>query len=66
MSDDRREEALDEVLDEIDPSRRGFLKRIAVGAAFATPVVSSFSMRGLNLNVAGAQGSNVSPGGLYR
>lgn len=54
------EDPLDEVLEQVDSSRRSFLKRMAVGAAFATPVVSSFSMSSLSLNVAGAQGSNTS------
>lgn len=56
------EESFDDALDQVEPGRRSFLKRLAIGAAFATPVVSSFSMKGLSLNVAAAQGSNVSPG----
>ena len=28
--------------------RRAFLKKLAIGTAFATPVVSSFSMSGIN------------------
>lgn len=37
-----------ELFDDLPPSRRTFVKRVAIGAAFATPVVSSFSMSGVN------------------
>ncbi len=47
--------------------RRAFLKKLAIGTAFATPVVSSFSMSGINAVYAqtaggsgGVQGSNES------
>lgn len=41
-------------LNELDPSRRTFIKRMAVGAA-AAPVVASFSMAGLSATSAFAQ-----------
>lgn len=31
-----------------EASRRSFIKRVAVGAAFATPIVTSFSMSGMS------------------
>jgi hypothetical protein len=56
------EKRLDEQLTGIEPSRRTFIKRVAIGAAFATPIVSSFSMSGLSVNSAAAQTSNLSGG----
>ena len=54
------EKRLDEQLAGLEPSRRTFIKRVAVGAAFATPIVSSFSMSGLSVNAAAAQTSHQS------
>ena len=51
MSDENR---LDQELGDIEPGRRTFIKRMVIGAAFATPVVSSFSMTGLSANQAAA------------
>jgi hypothetical protein len=51
MADENR---LDNALGGIEPSRRTFIKRLAVGTAFATPIVSSFSMSGLSANTAAA------------
>jgi len=48
------EKRLDEELAGIEPSRRTFIKRVAIGAAFATPIISSFSMSGLSVNAAAA------------
>lgn len=49
----------DAALEHVSPSRRRFLKRLAVGSAVAVPVVSSFSMSGVspNFNIAGAANS---------
>jgi hypothetical protein len=57
MGDEKR---LDDELAGLEPSRRTFIKRVAVGAAFATPIVSSFSMSGLSVvsNVATAANSS--------
>ena len=41
-------------LEGVEPSRRTFIKRVAIGAAFATPIISSFSMNGLSMNSAAA------------
>ena len=54
------EDRLDEQLARVEPSRRTFIKRIAIGAAFATPIVTSFSMGGMAANTAAAQSSNLS------
>ncbi len=43
MSDEEFER---EVLDGVSVDRRGFVKRMVFGAAFAVPVISSFSMVG--------------------
>lgn len=59
MADDRN---LDEALTGVEPSRRTFIKRVAIGAAFATPIISSFSMSGMSVNTAAAQTSNLSGG----
>ena len=57
MADEKR---LDEELAGLEPSRRAFIKRVAIGAAFAAPIVSSFSMSGLNTAGAAALASNQS------
>ena len=57
MGDEKR---LDEQLARVEPSRRTFIKRIAIGAAFPTPIITSFSMAGMAANTAAAQSSNLS------
>lgn len=58
MADDK----LDPILDQVDPEKREFLKKVIVGTAFTVPIVASFSMEGLSPNEAFAQGlsSNLS------
>ncbi len=52
---------LDAELADVDPGRRAFIKRMAVGAA-VTPVVTSFTMSGLITPwPAFAQAANGSP-----
>lgn len=51
----------DDALDAVGDSRRRFVKRLVVGTAFAAPVVSSFSMNGVNTVF--AQESQVSGSG---
>jgi hypothetical protein len=41
--------------------RREMLRRLVVGSAFAVPVVSSFSMQSLSMNMAAAQSNQTSP-----
>lgn len=54
----------DELLDHVDTDRRRFIGRLMVGSAIASPVVASFSMRGVNAvfaqdtNVSGQVGSS--------
>ena len=38
---------VDEVLRDVDPRKRAFLKRLIVGAAFAVPMVASYSVKDL-------------------
>jgi len=54
----------EEVLKNIDQSRRRFLRTVIAGAAFAPPVVMSFSMNGLSVDPADADcpGPSLSPG----
>ena len=54
----------DLVLRDIDESKRRTLTRLALGAAFVTPVVASFSIDGLTISKVHAQavdGSGVVP-----
>ena len=54
----------DELLGHVDADRRRFIGRLMVGSALASPVVASFSMRGVNAvfaqdtNVSGQVGSS--------
>lgn len=48
----------DELLDHVNIDRRRFVGRVLLGSAFAAPVVSSFSMTGVNAVF--AQDTNVS------
>lgn len=49
------------VLWRVPLNRRQFVKRLAVGSAFAAPVIASFSMEGLTINQASAQVANSGP-----
>jgi hypothetical protein len=44
------EKSKDEALKGIDESKRRTLIRLGLGAAFATPIVASFSMEGLTIS----------------
>jgi len=48
------------IFDHVDPSRREFVKRVLAGAAFAVPVVASFSIESLSVNAAYGQSSSSS------
>jgi len=55
---------LDRLLDRFRPDRRNFLRTLILGTAYATPLVTSFSMDGLGLDAALGQsicGSNLAP-----
>jgi hypothetical protein len=41
------------VLERIDVEKRDFLKKVVVGTAFAVPVINSFSMEGLKIDLSG-------------
>ena len=43
--------AEDKILENVDAKRRGFVRKVIVGTAFAAPVVSSFSMDELSIKV---------------
>jgi hypothetical protein len=45
-------------LEGIDDSKRRTLTRLALGAAFVTPIVASFSMDGLTISQVHAQAAN--------
>jgi hypothetical protein len=53
-------EDLDRAAESVGDDRRAFLKKMVVGSAFAVPVVSSFSMAGVQ--AAFAQTPPLSPG----
>lgn len=40
------------ILSHVEPSRRGFMKTVLAGAAFAAPVIASFSIEGLGVDSA--------------
>ena len=48
-------EANENVLDRVDAQRRGFVKRLLAGAAFATPVLATFAIDALTARSAQAQ-----------
>lgn len=39
------------LLDQIDENKRDFMKRVIVGSAFAVPLINSFSMDGLRIDL---------------
>ncbi|GMU79655.1 MAG: hypothetical protein AMXMBFR46_24450 [Acidimicrobiia bacterium] len=55
------EGSADEIVERVGPDRRTFVRRMIVGTAFAVPVVSSVTMSGLSMGVAGAQTNQTSP-----
>src|ERR1051326_8715180 len=58
--DSDKRDKVDEVMQRVDPAKRGFLNALVVGGAFVAPIVASFPMQGLSVYQAHAQGgSNV-------
>jgi len=49
---------VDDVLKQIDPAKRDFLKALVAGTAFVAPIVVSFPMDGLSVYEAHAQGGS--------
>ena len=41
----------EEMLEGVDEKRRDFIKKVVIGTAFAVPVINSFSMDGLKINM---------------
>lgn len=41
----------EQILDKVDENKRDFLKKVIVGTAFAVPVIHSFSMEGLKIDL---------------
>ncbi len=54
----------DDILGKFSPSRREFIKTLVSGAAFATPMLLSFSMNGPTLASNAYGGSSMSPNSL--
>jgi hypothetical protein len=52
------DEHMDRILERVNPGKRDFLKKVVVGTAFAAPLVASFSLDGLSLYEAHAQGAS--------
>jgi hypothetical protein len=44
----------EKILSRVNVDRRGFVRKVVAGTAFAVPVVSSFSMDGLTTSAAAA------------
>ena len=57
MSDDKSV-AAGNVLSKVEVSRRGFVKSLTIGTAFAVPFIASYSMDGLRVNMANAGSSS--------
>src|SRR5436305_788062 len=53
---------LNDLLQRVEPNRREFVKRIVGAAAFATPLIASFSIEGLTVSLE-ASTSNQTHGG---
>ncbi|MEA2040264.1 MAG: hypothetical protein U9N82_10615 [Thermodesulfobacteriota bacterium] len=41
----------EKILEGVDEKRRDFIKKVVIGTAFAVPVINSFSMDGLKINM---------------
>ena len=53
---------MDKLLSKVDEDKRAFLKKLAVGTAFAIPVILSFGMDGVKARAQTARSSSpVSP-----
>jgi len=48
------DEIRDKILEKVDSNRRGFLKRV-LGASFAVPLIATFSIDSLSVDMAKAQ-----------
>lgn len=50
---------LEQLLKEVEPGRRDFLKKLLLGVGYLTPIVSVFTMQALTIDSAMAQMSNI-------
>ncbi len=50
---------LEQLLKEVEPGRRDFLKKLMLGMSYLTPIVSVFTMEALTIDSAMAQMSNI-------
>jgi hypothetical protein len=48
------EEKLDSALQTVDPGRRAIIKKLVLGAAFAVPIIASFSVTELHAQAVGS------------
>ena len=54
----------EEMLEGVDEKRRDFIKKVVIGTAFAVPVINSFSMDGLKINMGVDQAGAEAKGGF--
>jgi len=54
----------DDILEGVDKKRRDFIKKVAIGTAFAVPVINSFSMDGLKVRLGPGQAGADEKGGF--
>jgi hypothetical protein len=52
------EDVDNEILDQVHPNRRTFVKRVVAATAFAAPFIASYDLQSLSSSVASAQ-SNI-------
>lgn len=50
----------DEILSEVNPDRRAFVKRVVAVTAFSVPMIASYDLQSLSASVAHAQSNQVS------
>ena len=56
--ENKKSENVEAVLQRVDPAKRAFLKALVTGSAFVAPIVTSFSMKGVSVYQAHAQGAS--------
>ena len=43
----------EKLLEKVDEAKRDFIRKVVIGTAFAVPVINSFSMEGLKIDLSG-------------
>ncbi len=51
-----------DIVEKVDPSRRGFVRK-ALAGSFVVPVIASFGMSAMSISDAAAQAGNQGPAG---